>query len=421
MTQGRNQNHRHLLAESDSHSGSEVGESEGEAGAIRDLLESGTHFLRFPEPFESKFREFYAMHYLSFRRKAILAGGCVALVMGLMDYSFMQPVWWEIVAIRWGGGGILLGLVVMFSWSRFFERHQQTTIIAFVTIVSLVLTAMMAIAPEEVIAFYFPGMVLIVVFCTALVRLDFWNAVMSVLAIWMVFNLLILWGRPQAPNIILAYNLFFVGASIMGLLVNYYSEHGTRTDFLKGGLLKITQAKLRDANHRLRELASLDGLTGVANRLCFDDVLKREWLRAKRSRSKISLLMLDIDFFKSFNDNYGHQAGDICLVQVAEVLRECCRRPSDVVARYGGEEFAVVLPDTDGEDAKDIAVAICRKIGSLGVEHGRSEVASVVTASIGVGTLLPGDNVEPFLLVNLADKALYEAKKTGRNRVVASV
>ena len=302
MAIGSNQSIERLLIDPESISGDDS--DNHEATVLRKLLDTGTHFLRFPEPYESEFQEFYATHYLVYRRKALLVGGCVALVMGLMDYFFMQSVWWEIVAIRWGGGGTLLGAAVVFSWSKHFVRHQQTTIIAVLTIVSLVLTAMMAIAPNEAIAFYFPGTVLIVIFCSALVRLDFWNAFICVLVMLLVFDTLILWVRPQDPTVVLAYNLFYVGAGVMGLMVNYDSEHGKRTDFLKGRLLALTQADLQEANHRLRELASLDGLTGVANRLYFDEALGREWSRAQRGCYSMESAAAKIFATKRADDRY---------------------------------------------------------------------------------------------------------------------
>ena len=167
-------------------------------------------------------------------------------------------------------------------------------------------------------------------------------------------------------------------------------------------------------------MASLDGLTGVANRLYFDEALGREWSRAQRGCYKLSVLMIDIDYFKCFNDTYGHQAGDGCLIHVGHVLQDCCRRPGDIVARYGGEEFVVILPDTPSVDAERIGHQICRKIGELQIDHESSEVAPMVTASLGVATVIPSEKTTVSTLIEQADRALYAAKDTGRNRVVVA-
>jgi diguanylate cyclase (GGDEF)-like protein len=172
---------------------------------------------------------------------------------------------------------------------------------------------------------------------------------------------------------------------------------------------------LEDANlhlgraiETLHRISTLDGLTEVANRRHFDDTLALEWRRAVRSGQPMSLLMLDIDFFKAFNDQHGHQAGDDVLRRVAHALRDSVHRAADLVARYGGEEFVVLLPDTTGEQAREIAEML----------RARIEEPGTVTASLGVATQVPSRDGNPDELVKRADEALYEAKRLGRNRVV---
>jgi diguanylate cyclase (GGDEF)-like protein len=185
------------------------------------------------------------------------------------------------------------------------------------------------------------------------------------------------------------------------------------------------EAQLREANRRaealarqLRQLSAEDGLTGIANRRHFDQVFLREWLRALRGSYPLSLVLLDLDFFKPFNDTYGHRAGDECLRQVTEVLRGYCRRPGDLAARYGGEEFVVVLPGTGRGDARELAARIVEAVEALKVPHESSAASSVVTISAGVATLVPDRNMSPKHLIEMADAALYRAKGEGRNRVV---
>lgn len=169
----------------------------------------------------------------------------------------------------------------------------------------------------------------------------------------------------------------------------------------------------------LERLSATDGLTGIANRRNFDDTLAREWRRAIRDGSIISLLMCDIDFFKLYNDHYGHLAGDDCLRRIAAALASCARRPADLAARYGGEEFVCLLPATDAPGAMQIAESLRRSVEQLDIPHERSSVAPHVTISVGVATIAPQRGQLPSELVRRADERLYEAKKNGRNRIEA--
>ncbi|KGB90360.1 diguanylate cyclase domain protein [Burkholderia multivorans] len=170
------------------------------------------------------------------------------------------------------------------------------------------------------------------------------------------------------------------------------------------------------AESELILLARTDGLTGLNNRRSFGEVLDREWRRARRVRSVFSLLFVDVDRFKAYNDTYGHQAGDDALAAVARCIGENIRRPADVAARYGGEEFVVLLPDTAENGAAQIAERIRIAINELGLEHAGSEFGRV-TASIGLASWKPDQDVEPDAIIKAADEALYYAKATGRNKV----
>jgi diguanylate cyclase (GGDEF)-like protein len=174
--------------------------------------------------------------------------------------------------------------------------------------------------------------------------------------------------------------------------------------------------ELRDVNERLRELSERDGLTGVANRRHFDDVLDNEWRRGTRERHQLTLIMVDVDHFKPYNDEYGHQAGDECLKRVAEVLTEGAHRAGDVVARYGGEEFAVLLPNTSLQGGERLARSLKENVERLRVTHARSEFG-VVTISLGVASSSSAADGSPLALVKEADIALYRAKQLGRNRL----
>lgn len=170
---------------------------------------------------------------------------------------------------------------------------------------------------------------------------------------------------------------------------------------------------------QLARSARIDGLTQVNNRREFERVIETEWRRANRSRANISLIMLDIDHFKLFNDNYGHLAGDGCLRTVAQAIQKCLQRAQDIVCRYGGEEFVVILPETDIQGAMQLAERIRQAVAGLAIQHSNSPTAESITLSLGVAVKRPYEGGSPNELTELADKALYLAKEQGRNCIVA--
>lgn len=175
--------------------------------------------------------------------------------------------------------------------------------------------------------------------------------------------------------------------------------------------------QLAIANQKLQQLATTDGLTGIANRRQFDRVLMLEWRRLAREELPLSLIMLDIDFFKLYNEFYGHVGGDDCLRQVAGAIASSTKRAGDFAARYGGEEFAVVLPNTSAEGANVVARKICDDIASLKMPHARSPIGSYLTLSCGIATAMPDSQESPCTLIRSADSALFQAKTEGKNRI----
>ncbi|WP_293126388.1 diguanylate cyclase [Microcoleus sp. bin38.metabat.b11b12b14.051] len=175
--------------------------------------------------------------------------------------------------------------------------------------------------------------------------------------------------------------------------------------------------QLAIANQKLQQLATTDGLTGIANRRQFDRVLMLEWRRLAREEMPLSLIMFDIDFFKLYNDFYGHLGGDDCLRQVAGAIASCAKRAGDLPARYGGEEFAVVLPNTSAAGANVVARKICDTIADLKLPHARSSIGPYVTLSCGIATVIPAAEASPDTLISSADSALYQAKSAGKNRI----
>ncbi|WP_431221906.1 sensor domain-containing diguanylate cyclase [Serratia sp. L9] len=215
-------------------------------------------------------------------------------------------------------------------------------------------------------------------------------------------------------------SLFVIGGGVLlavlialGLVLIRQINHSVQTE----AELMRTRDQLTLINQTLEELALLDGLTGLANRRQFDIALKNELTRAARNERSVALLMLDIDYFKQYNDIYGHVAGDQCLQQLGRMLQNMANRPDDLMARYGGEELAIILPDTDLQGATVFAEQVLEGIRQLKIPHSGSPLG-IVTASIGACAQIPHPYSDtPLGLVNMADNALYAAKKNGKNRV----
>ncbi len=182
-------------------------------------------------------------------------------------------------------------------------------------------------------------------------------------------------------------------------------------------LRKQAEEKLVSLHNELERLSFHDGLTSIANRRMFDQTLDREWGRSQRDQTPLSLVMLDIDFFKQYNDHYGHQHGDECLKQVAQALSMVSKRSADLIARYGGEEFALLLPGTNEKQAIQLSRQCRSVVFEQQLPHKLSTVGDVITISVGVSTIIPSVETQPSALIKSADKLLYQAKENGRNRI----
>ncbi|MGB5446509.1 MAG: diguanylate cyclase [Psychromonas sp.] len=210
-------------------------------------------------------------------------------------------------------------------------------------------------------------------------------------------------GPNAIPAVALGNILMLI---IMTFAISYLNE-STRAEY---------EAALLGKNRKLQLLSNIDGLTQLFNRRYFDRTLRKEWNRLQRDNLYLSLILCDIDHFKQFNDIGGHLAGDICIRQIARCLQTVTRRSSDMVARYGGEEFVILLPQTDPEGAKIVAQKIMDNITDLAISHPAYR-GKLVTLSLGVSSIIPVKELRPNFIISLADKALYESKDNGRNRI----
>mgnify|MGYP000988162682 FL=1 len=181
---------------------------------------------------------------------------------------------------------------------------------------------------------------------------------------------------------------------------------------------KKTEEEVLRLQKELEHLSYKDGLTDLPNRRMFDSVIELEWLNAKRYRHPLSLILMDIDFFKQYNDHYGHLQGDACLKQVAHVLGQAVTRSRDLIARFGGEEFVIVLPETDAVAARTIAERCQHLIQQANIPHQQSQVANILTISLGVNTIIPSQKDDLFAFIEKTDQQLYQAKQNGRNLII---
>jgi diguanylate cyclase (GGDEF)-like protein len=221
----------------------------------------------------------------------------------------------------------------------------------------------------------------------------------------------------MTPPVMINSSVVLFSAIIISLIANYQMERDLRWNYLRNLLTEIETIRLEKAKDELERLSSSDVLTGLANRRHCDAFLNTEWQMGIRYRTPLSLLFLDVDDFKAYNDHYGHNAGDICLQKIATVIKECVRRPQDLCARYGGEEFIVLLPNTSMESILQVAEKIRKSVELESIPHAYSRVNPHVTISIGVASMIPHAGLNQNILVEMADKALYNAKKMGRNQI----
>lgn len=222
--------------------------------------------------------------------------------------------------------------------------------------------------------------------------------------------------KPLNPIILLSKIKVFLD---LGLQKERLEEKTKELD-IKVKELETLKHELEQKNIILEQLTMEDSLTSLGNRRCFDITLLAEWQRGLRFSQPLSVVMIDIDHFKPYNDTYGHQEGDICLKRVASALKSTLKRQCDIVSRYGGEEFIAVLPDTTIEGATHVAERMLQAVDLLGISHSSSLTVDHVTVSLGVATVIPTTGSIPEHLVKAVDNALYEAKESGRNRLVVS-
>lgn len=384
---------------------------------VEEALKGGFRSLRFPPRLEASFLDYFFDKTLKRLRIAILVGVILYALFGIDDRLLLPNFYSKLWLIRFGIVCPIGLFTFAFTFSRYFRKFMQPAVWVAMQVGGLGIIAMIALNPTEVGHYHTVGLILVIMYTFTLVGLRFWYGISWAISVLIAYLCVAL---PSAvPPAVIVHDVFNIfAAANIGAISSYILERYMRKDFLKSLLLHAEKQELQEAGIKLQELSTIDELTQMANRRQFEVFFHQEWQRALRNQSEISVILFDIDFFKAYNDGYGHQAGDECLRQVAHQIKNCANRAGDLAARYGGEEFIVVLPETDTRSAMAMAERCRAKIQSASMPHGFSPIRGVVTLSAGTATVVPSLEMDKKKVIEAADQALYRAKNEGRNRVM---
>ncbi len=397
-----------------------VSDSEMETiAAVRETLKKGRRrSLRFSQPLESMFNEYHCNNTLKHVRVALLTGLFLYAIFGLVDLTLPPADRAHMWIIRYGVVCPTVTAGLAFTYISRFRRFMQPALWLVMLIGSLGIVAMVYFDPSPERNYYYSGILLLIMGAFTFVSMRLLYALSWALATILVYEAVAVFINHTDSTILIQNTFTITAAMIIGAFSNYLMESYLRWDFLNSVFLESENQQLQKTSNELHRLSISDTLTNLRNRRHFESMLELEWKRALRFQTPVSLILFDIDYFKLFNDYYGHQMGDDCLKLVAGKIGRLARRPGDTAARYGGEEFVLLLSCTELDHATTIADACRASVESLEIPHDASTVSDVVTVSVGVASMVPNHGTDRRMLVEAADEALYRAKSEGRNRVV---
>jgi diguanylate cyclase (GGDEF)-like protein len=384
---------------------------------IRKSMENGFPLLKFNHNLESHF----LTYNLDARRKFFFVMTIIALFMYNLflftDREMFPDMYRTAWQIRLGIVTPCMVIILALLHYRVFIRYIDFMADFLIVLSASSIIMILQFSHHPNVVHYHTGIILIIMFGNIVVRLRFWHA-LTVSTFILLFYVLTVPGiTSMEPPVMINSSVVLFSAIIISLIANYQIESSLRWNYLNNLSKEIETIRLEKAKTELELISSLDVLTGLANRRNFDTFLDTEWQMGVQYRTPLSLLFLDVDNFKAYNDHYGHQAGDVCLQKIAETLKNCIHRSRDLSARYGGEEFVVLLPNTDEQSALQMAEKLRKSIELQNIPHEHSRVGPCITVSVGVATMMPQKTLTPQRLIELADRALYRAKDLGRNRV----
>ena len=368
-----------------------------------DQLARGFRRLHFGAGLEREYRDYLLRDSFELKRTALAFALAVWLAFAGVDIFMVDgPLLLAMLAIRLVVALLLLALAWNMAHSGLSPR-QTTMMLVGMLAMGIGTAAIITLGHSQDPFFPYEGLLLVCIAGYFLAGLRLVEAASASLLVLLIYGLLE-WLGGLAPERLYNNLLFLVVGNLIGALGCYVLELKSREYFLVSRLMSV--------------LAHQDSLTGLHNRRSFDRVLARLWRQAQREERTLALLLCDVDHFKAYNDRYGHKAGDQALQQVGAVLLEAARRPLDLAVRLGGEEFAVLLYDIAPEEARQRAEVLRQAVEARAIAHEASLTAPVLTLSVGLCCLQPGNQQTPDSLFEHADRALYEAKAFGRNQVV---
>jgi diguanylate cyclase (GGDEF)-like protein len=368
-----------------------------------DQLKRGFPKLKFTGLLERDFRDFYVAQNLPRARLSGLIALILVLAVTCIDLILGTPSTAPLNALRLG---VLCPMLVVMGVAISLPAAQRYyTVLAAVgvTLIGIVVTYISQLAALQGASYVHAGLLLVILYACLFLGLLF-NIAISIAALLVAAHLAMGFFLGLPFNELFYMTAMLGAAAVIGGISTYNLEHALRTNFLETRLLN--------------ELAERDGLTGLYNRRIFDDFILRVWRQSRREDIAIEIIFVDIDYFKIYNDLYGHQAGDDCLKRVASSISRCAKRPFDFAARYGGEEFVLVLYGPPKDYARSLPEQIRRDVMDLDIPHGGSKAAGCVTVSVGVALARAGSKRSLEGAIQTADEAMYQAKSEGRNRVV---
>jgi diguanylate cyclase (GGDEF)-like protein len=370
------------------------------------MLAKGFRFLRFEEPLESEFRAEHRSRLRVWNRVAIMVSACTVVGFAILDHFVLSAEHSRITnMVRFGMHVPAVIIMLLLTSKRFYERWYDLGIGFVAPMFGIGTVIMAAFSPAAEVPLIGGRLLLASFFFYFMIGLRFRAAARANLLVFAALVVAFLAGTmPTATATYLMFTLFT--ANIIGVAGSYALEHANRTAFLE--------------HRQLSEVATHDGLTTLLNRAAFEDQIRRVWQQAQRDRQTVAVIMIDLDYFKAYNDRYGHIAGDECLRRVSSALREAARRrPLDFVARYGGEELVAVLYGADKAYGESISRSLLTAVRELRIPHANSATQPYVTVSVGVVSVDAYRLATHDAAVALADQALYAAKHEGRDRYVA--
>jgi diguanylate cyclase (GGDEF)-like protein len=370
------------------------------------LLATGFRFLSFPEPLESEFRSEHRARLRGWNRIAIWIAACTVTGYVILDHFVLSAEHARITnLVRFGLHVPAVILMLVLTSKRFYSRWYDLGISIIAPVFGIGTVIMAAFSPPAEVPLVGGRVLLASFFFYFMVGLRLREALRANLIVYLALVIAFVAGTmPTATATYLMFTLFC--ANIIGFAGSYALEYANRTAFLE--------------HRQLTEVATHDGLTTLLNRAAFEDQIRRVWQQAQRDRQTVAVIMIDIDCFKSYNDRYGHIAGDDCLRRVSSALRDAARRrPLDFVARYGGEELVAVLYGADHSYGESISRSLLAAVRELRIPHAGSPTQPYVTVSVGVVAVDAYRMATHDGAVALADEALYAAKNKGRDQYVS--